>query len=176
MEQNDESLNTKEEPIESTNPFGDDEDEYDESNPFSDPTPPDRYLTSEDVINLGKTKKKKRAPPPPNTEEKSKIKNDSENFSSLSPHKDSPVTSSMIAALSPSGQQSPSPKKHAPSPPQSTEKSKRQSWTNKSPTSPERPVYEGTPPSTPEEKRKRPITPPPSEQTTSESLSSPINR
>jgi hypothetical protein len=37
-------------------------------------------------------------------------------------------------------------------------------------------LYEGTPPSTPEEKRKRPITPPPSEQTTSESLSSPIER
>jgi len=108
--------------------------------------------------------------------------NDSENFSSLSPQKHaplpqvSPVKSSMIAALSPSGQRSPSPKKHAPSPPQSTEKSKRQSWTKKSPTSPERPVYEGTPPSTPEEKRKRPITPPPSEQTTSESLSSPNNR
>ena len=177
MEQNDESVNTKEEPIESTNPFGNDEDEDDESNPFSDPTPPDRYLTS-DVINSEKTKKKKRAPPPPNTEEKSKIQNDSENFSSLSPQKHaglpqvSPVKSSMIAALNPSGQ--PSPKKHAPSPPQSTEKSKIQSWTKKSPTSPERPVYEGTPPSTPEEKRKRPITPPPSEQTTSESLSSPI--
>ena len=179
MEQNDESVNTKEEPIESTNPFGNDEDEDDESNPFSDPTPPDRYLTS-DVINSGKTKKKKRAPPPPNTEEKSKIQNDSENFSSLSPQKHaglpqvSPVKSSMIAALSPSGQ--PSPKKHAPSPPQSTEKSKIQSWTKKSPTSPERPVYEGTPPSTPEEKRKRPITPPSSKQTTSESLSSPIER
>jgi hypothetical protein len=39
------SVNTKEEPIESTNPFGNDEDEDDESNPFSDPTPPDRYLT-----------------------------------------------------------------------------------------------------------------------------------
>jgi hypothetical protein len=45
VEQNDESVNTKEEPIESTNPFGDDEDEDDESNPFSDPTPPDRYFT-----------------------------------------------------------------------------------------------------------------------------------
>jgi hypothetical protein len=43
VEQNDESVNTKEEPIESTNPFGNDEDEDDESNPFSDPTPPDRF-------------------------------------------------------------------------------------------------------------------------------------
>lgn len=156
VEQNQEPAVLKE-MVESANPFGD-EDE-DENNPFKDATPPDRYLTS-NSSNSEKPKKKTRAPPPPKTEEIASFSKEFEKLRSVSPQK----------TLSP-GQHSPSPKKHAPPPPQSTDTSLLQKLglniKSKSPTSPERPVYEGTPPPSPEEKRKRPITPPPIESQTS---------
>ncbi|CAC5404770.1 EH domain-binding protein 1-like protein 1,EH domain-binding protein 1 [Mytilus coruscus] len=156
VEQSENSV-TLTEALESSNPFGDDDEEEDENNPFKDPTPPDRYLTS-DVVNSSKAKKTKRAPAPPQVE------------SSPSPKKTestpraTPEKSSVAKVLNPPGEQSPSTKKRAPAPPQSIETALKEivSLTKKpkSPSSPERPVYEGSPPSTTAEKWKRPITPP----------------
>ncbi|XP_076099632.1 EH domain-binding protein 1-like isoform X4 [Mytilus galloprovincialis] len=158
VEQSENSVNLTE-ALESSNPFGDDDDEEeDENNPFKDPTPPDRYLTS-DVINSSKAKKTKRAPAPPQAGDSSPSPKKPQASPRATPEK-----SSAAKVLNPPGEQSPSPKKRAPAPPQSIEKALKEivSLTKKpkSPTSPERPVYEGSPPSTPMEKWKRPITPP----------------
>ncbi|XP_052058419.1 EH domain-binding protein 1-like isoform X2 [Mytilus californianus] len=157
-EQSENSVNLTE-ALESSNPFGDDdEEEEDENNPFKDPTPPDRYLTS-DVIKSSKAKKTKRAPAPPQAGESSPSPKKPESTPRATPEK-----SSAAKVLNPPGEQSPSPKKRAPAPPQSIETALKEivSLTKKpkSPSSPERPVYEGSPPSTTVEKWKRPITPP----------------
>ena len=157
----------QQEPKESSNPFGDDLDEEDE-NPFKDPTPPDRFLSTD----TPSSKKKHRAPAPPR-EPVSKEK-------SLSPG----PSESLLSAKSPGNlghprEKSPTPKKKAPEPPRTIDRALKEivSMTkkSKSPTSPERPVYEGTPPSTPKAERKRPLTPP-LQNDISESQSSPNTR
>lgn len=121
----------------STNPF-EDSNEFDDSNPFSD-----KY--SDSYSSLERQQKKKKAPTPPRSKSQTLPQN---------------VTVKTDSELKPSLKVENKGSEHV------KEKAHRylKSPKKKAPPAP-RPVYQGTPPSSPKEKRRsRPITPPPHEQ------------
>ncbi|KAL3872694.1 hypothetical protein ACJMK2_035903 [Sinanodonta woodiana] len=157
------------------------------TNPFDEPTPPDRVLDLtnpflDSSVSLSMEKKvlgvkKKKAPPPPIDKTKSPATNDKINPPATSDRMKFPApndkTKSMILPVQPSKQ---STDKLSPR----FEKNSKQKFSlplkhdHKKSKAPEKPIYEGTPPSSPEMEKNpvRQLTPPPTGEESSGSISS----